>query len=244
MGPLRTLVVLPCFNEAASAPAIIPRIRAAGADVLVVDDASPDGTADIVEEAFAGDGGVRVLRHPPPRSFAHSALDGLRAAIAGDYDAVATMDADGSHDPASLPTLIAGLASADLVVGSRYVEGGKVVNWPVGRIAMSVFANTLARGLLRLPVRDLTSGFMAMKVDVPLNLRLCAIKTQGYGYLMEFKWRAVRAGFAVAEEPIAFTERQEGVSKMSAQHAREALGMLLRLGWMERTRGPDADCED
>lgn len=240
----RTLVVLPCYNEAESAPALIPGLLEHGVDVLVVDDASPDGTADRVEEAFAGDGRVSVLRRDGPRSFAGSSLDGLRAAIAGEYEAVATMDADGSHSAEHLPALLARLDEADLAVGSRYLHGVSVVNWPLHRIALSSFANWLARVALRVPVRDLTSGFMAMKVEVPLNLRLCAIKTQGYGYLMEFKWRAVRAGFRVVEEPIVFVERQEGQSKMSSRHAREAAGMLMRLGWRERAGGPDADCED
>ena len=242
---MKTLVVLPTYNEADSLPSLVPKIlECGGLDVLVVDDASPDGTADCVDGLFGAEAGVRVLRRNGPRSFAGSALDGMREAINGPYDAIVTMDADGSHDPRHIPDLLAGLADADLVVGSRYLRGVSVVNWPLHRIALSSFANAMARRLLRLPVRDLTSGFMAMRVDVPLNLRLCAIKTQGYGYLMEFKWRTVRAGFSLSEKPIIFVERREGASKMGTRHAREAFGMLLRLAYLERAGGPDADCED
>ncbi len=242
---MKTLVILPTYCEADSLPTLLPQILAhPNLDVLIVDDESPDGTADLVLSAFGDNPRVALLRRPSPRSYAGAALDGMRSAINGPYEALVTMDADGSHSPQYIPELLAKLSSADIVVGSRYLHGVSVVNWPLHRIALSAVANRLAQRFLRLQVRDLTSGFMAMKIDVPLNLRLCAIKTQGYGYLIEFKWRAVRAGFRLEESPIIFEERQEGVSKMSTRHAKEAFGMLMRLAFLERTVGPDADCED
>ena len=192
-----TLVILPCFNEAETAPNLIKKIlENKKIDVLVVDDRSEDGTVEIIEKSIK-DKRLNVLVRSDQRSFANSEMDGFRFAIEKGYKNVVTMDADGSHPPEYIDKLLSELKANDLVIGSRYMNGVSVVNWPIQRIAISLFANFLARKMLRINISDLTSGFMAMRIDVPLNLELCAIQTQGYAYLIEYKWRSARAGFRV-----------------------------------------------
>ena len=238
----KTLVILPCFNEFETAPSLIKKIlKIKGLDVLVVDDRSEDGTVQNIKKSIK-DKRLNIFVREDRRSFANSEMDGFRFAIKKGYENIVTMDADGSHSPKHIPEMIEMLKNNDLVVGSRYTNGVSVVNWPIQRIAISLFANFLAKKMLRLEVNDLTSGFMAMKIDVPLNLNLCAIQTQGYGYLIEYKWRSVRAGFRVHELPIIFIERTKGQSKMSAKHAQEAFWMLLLLTLKERFLNKEKDC--
>jgi len=238
----KTLIILPCFNELETAPSLISEIlKINDVDVLVVDDRSEDGTVESINKQVK-DKRLNILVRKEKRSFANSEMDGFRFAIEKGYENIVTMDADGSHSPKYIPEMIKMLKQHDLVIGSRYMDGVSVVNWPIQRIAISLFANFLARKMLRLDVNDLTSGFMAMKIDVPLNLQLCAIQTQGYGYLIEYKWRSVRAGFRVSEFPIIFIERTKGQSKMSSKHAQEAFWMLLLLTLKERFLSKDKDC--
>ena len=237
-----TLVILPCFNEAETAPNLIKKIlENKKIDVLVVDDRSEDGTIEIIEKSIK-DKRLNILVRSDQRSFANSEMDGVRFAIEKGYKNVVTMDADGSHPPEYIDKLLSELKANDLVIGSRYMNGVSVVNWPIQRIAISLFANFLARKMLRINISDLTSGFMAMRIDVPLNLELCAIQTQGYGYLIEYKWRSARAGFRVQESPIIFIERTKGQSKMSAKHAQEAFWMLCLLTIKERFIRSDDIC--
>ena len=240
---MRTLVIVPTYNEAESIRPIIERIRRAvpDADVLVVDDGSPDGTGGIADELAASDDRVAVLHRPEKAGLGAAYLQGFARAFDGGYEAVVEIDADGSHDPAELPAMLAMLVSgtADLVIGSRWVEGGRVLNWPWARRAISRSGNRYARWMLRSRIRDLTAGFRAYRASALRGLDRAVVSSQGYCFQVELAWRIEAAGGVVLEHPIAFIERENGRSKMGAGIVAEALvrvtgwGVSARLG-----RGP------
>lgn len=214
-------VVVPTYNEAANVAALLSGVRAhlPGAHLLVVDDASPDGTADVAREA-----GAEVIVRRGPRGLGPAYRHGFARALAGGFDPVFQMDADLSHDPADLPRLAAALAEedADLVLGSRWVEGGGTVAWGLGRRALSRFGSAYARAWLGLPHHDLTGGFKAWRVGCLAAVDPARLRADGYAFQVEATWRAVRAGARVVEVPIVFTERRAGASKMSGRIALEA----------------------
>jgi len=238
-----TLIVLPTYNEAESLRGVLARIRVAvpEADVLIVDDASPDGTGRIADELAADDPGVRVLHRPGKDGLGSAYLAGFARAAAEGYRFVVEIDADGSHDPAELPTMIAlaDAESVDLVIGSRWVPGGAVVNWPWARRAISRGGNRYARGMLRSRIQDLTAGFRVYRTAALTGLDDSVVSSHGYCFQVELAWRIERRGGRVLEHPIAFVERATGRSKMHAGIVGEALwrvtawGVALRLG-----RGP------
>lgn len=234
------LVVLPTYNEAESIRGVLARIRVAvpDADVLVVDDASPDGTGAIADELAAADPGVSVLHRPGKAGLGAAYLAGFAIALERGYRFVVEIDADGSHDPAELPAMLA-LAEregADLVIGSRWVPGGAVVNWPWLRRAISRGGNAYARWMLRSRVQDLTAGFRVYRAAVLAGLDGTVVSSHGYCFQVELAWRLERAGGRILEHPIAFVERATGRSKMHAGIVAEALwrvtawGMSARLG--------------
>jgi dolichol-phosphate mannosyltransferase len=212
-------VVVPTYNEAANVVAVVGRVRAAlpGARVIVVDDASPDGTADLAASA-----GAEVLRRAGPRGLGPAYRDAFVYALDAGYDPICQMDADLSHDPDDLPRLVAALAHADLALGSRWVEGGGTVAWGLGRRALSRFGSLYARSWLGLPHRDLTGGFKAWRATMLAALPVSALQADGYAFQVEATWRAHRAGARIVEVPIVFTERRAGASKMSGRIAIEA----------------------
>jgi dolichol-phosphate mannosyltransferase len=230
------LVVLPTYNERDNLEPVVNRLHAAlpTAHVLVVDDASPDGTAEIADKLAARDPRVHVLHRDAKTGLGAAYLAGFCWGLARDYAAIVEMDADGSHAPEDLPRLLDGLAHADLVLGSRYVPGGAVVNWPKHRQWFSRGANLYARLALGVRINDITAGFRAYRADVLRGLDLDGVASQGYCFQVDLAWRTVRSGFTVAEVPITFTEREWGHSKMDGAIVREA---LLRVSlWGARRR--------
>src|ERR671916_917694 len=214
--------------------AAFPRLSEGDLDptILVVDDASPDGTGAIADRLAAESPAVRVLHRPRKDGLGRAYLAGFAAALEGGADLILQMDCDFSHDPADLPRLIAAAGAADVVLGSRYVPGGGVVNWGWMRRALSWGGCAYARIFLGLPVRDLTGGFKCFNARVLRGLDLTGVHADGYGFQIEMTYRAVKAGFSVAEVPIQFRERSVGQSKMTPRIALEAVwkGPALRLG--------------
>jgi len=221
-----TLVILPTYNEIESLATVIGRIRQSLplADVLVVDDSSPDGTGELAEQLAAGDPGLSVLHRAAKDGLGRAYLAGFRLALERDYLYVVEIDADGSHDPADLPALLQ-LAQhgADLVIGSRWVAGGSVRNWPWLRQAISRLGNAYARAVLRSDIRDITAGFRVFRAEALRSLDLSAVSSQGYCFQVELAWRMERAGGVVVEHPITFVERAAGRSKMHLGIVVEAL---------------------
>ncbi|MGH9062474.1 MAG: polyprenol monophosphomannose synthase [Acidimicrobiales bacterium] len=245
---MRALVVLPTYEEADNIEVVLARIRAAVplAHVLVVDDASPDGTAALAEETGRRTGQVDVLRRPAKAGLGSAYRDGFAWGLAQGFDALVEMDADLSHDPAALPSLLAPLGDeVELVVGSRYVPGGTIPNWAPHRRALSRLGNVYAGALLGLPVRDLTSGYRAYAASVLHRMDLEAVRADGYGFQIEMVRAAVGAGAGVREVPITFMDRERGRSKMSMRTIVEALGLVTWWGAGRalralRARGPAA----
>jgi dolichol-phosphate mannosyltransferase len=221
----RVLVIVPTYDECENIEGVLARLRAAvpTADVLVVDDNSPDGTGDLVDVVAAADSHVQVLHRPAKQGLGAAYVAGFRWGLARSYDVLVEMDADGSHQPEELPDLLAALSRADLVLGSRWVPGGQVVNWPMTRQLLSRGGNTYVRVLLGLGLRDATGGFRAFRRTTLESLPLDDVNSHGYCFQVDLACRAVRHGFTVAEVPIAFVERELGTSKMSGAIVREAL---------------------
>ncbi|MEU6741872.1 polyprenol monophosphomannose synthase [Streptosporangium sandarakinum] len=231
--PGRVLVVVPTYNERENLPAIVGRVRAAvpEAHVLVADDASPDGTGAVADELAAGDDHVHALHRPGKQGLGAAYIAGFRWGMAEGFDVLVEMDADGSHQPEELPKLLERLAGgADLVIGSRWVPGGEVVNWPASREFLSRGANIYARMMLGIPVRDATAGFRAYRAATLEKIGLDDVESQGYCFQVDLTLRTVRHGLRVAEVPIVFVERTAGVSKMSRGIMVEAFWRIMQWG--------------
>lgn len=223
--PRRTIVIVPTYNEITSLELIVHRIRAAvpQADVLVVDDASPDGTGALADRLAAADPALRVLHRAAKDGLGRAYLAGFDVALDEGYDLVVEIDADGSHDPAELPRMLELAAHADLVIGSRWVDGGAVRNWPWLRQAISRAGNAYSRAVLRSRIRDITAGYRVYSVSALRSLDLAAVSSQGYCFQVELAWRLERAGATIVEHPITFVERENGRSKMHLGIVVEAL---------------------
>src|SRR5690348_9856018 len=213
----RTLIVVPTYNERENVAALIPELLkvAPTADVILVDDSSPDRTADSAEHLFGSNPRFSVLRRIGARGYARSLLDAYRVAVDRGYDRLVQMDADFSHDPRMLPELIEASGDVDVVIGSRYCVGGRVANWPLPRRFLSRFANQYVRTITGLAVRDSTSGFRCYNRPSLQILLQTPITSEGYAFLVETTFRAGRAGLRIVELPITFVDRREGQSKMS-----------------------------
>jgi dolichol-phosphate mannosyltransferase len=232
----RVWLFLPTYNEAENLEAIVraaaDRLEAAAPGewrVLVVDDASPDGTGEIADRLAVEIAGVEVLHRPGKQGLGAAYLAGFEHALAGGAEYVIVMDADFSHDPRHLPAMIAATERADLVLGSRYVRGGEVVNWPPLRRVLSRSGSLYARLMLGVKVRDLTAGFRCVHRRVLETVELSSLRAQGYVFNIELTYRALLAGFKVEEIPITFRDREEGESKMSLPIAIEALRLVPKL---------------
>ncbi|MCB1273202.1 MAG: polyprenol monophosphomannose synthase [Leucobacter sp.] len=233
-GRGRGLVILPTYNEAATLAPIVARLRAAvpEADVLVVDDASPDGTGGVAESLAAGDPRVSVLHRPRKLGLGTAYRTGFRRALAGGYRWAVEMDADGSHLPEQLPGLLAAAErGAGLVIGARWVPGGRIDGWPRYRRAISRAGTAVARLSLRSRLHDLTSGFRVIDRAWIERLDLDGIESEGYGFQVETAWRLECLGCPITEVPITFVERAGGRSKMTFVIIVEALANVLRWGW-------------
>ncbi len=236
----RALVVVPTYNEAPNLANLVPQILAQDPrlEVLVVDDASPDGTGQIADRLVRDNPRVHVLHREGKLGLGTAYLAGFRWALDQGFDYVFEMDADFSHDPAHLPEFLRAAAAADLVLGSRYL-GGKVtvVNWPIGRLMLSYWANVYARWVTGLRIWDLTGGFKCFRSRVLQAIDLSQVRSNGYAFQIEMSVRAWRKGFKLAEVPIVFVDRTEGQSKMNRKIVREAIWMVPRLrllGWFGR----------
>ncbi len=227
---VRALVILPTYNEAENVLPLAREILAADdrLEILVVDDNSPDGTGDLVEDAGRKDSRIHLVRRPAKLGLGTAYLAGFRFGLDRGYDLVLSMDCDGSHHPRHLPAILAAIEDADLVVGSRYVRGGKIVNWAWYRRALSRFANFYARSLLRLPVRDCTGGYRCYRRKVLQTVRPFEIRSSGYSFLEEMVWRTDRCGFRIVEVPIVFEDRTRGNSKIDSSEIYRAAWHVLR----------------
>ena len=241
---MKTLVLVPTYNERENLPILVADILTVpGTEVMVLDDQSPDGTG-AVADALAAEypGRVRVLHRTGPRGLGVSYLEGFRHAVAGDADLVCQMDADLSHDPKYLPAMIAeAVAGADLVIGSRYLNGISVVNWPLRRIILSSFANFYIRTVTGLGLRDITTGYRCWRRAGLARLPLDKIVSEGYAFLLDVTFMAADAGLTIVESPIIFVERRQGASKLSGGVLLESLvtpwKLVLRHGRI-RSRRP------
>ncbi|MFE3450156.1 polyprenol monophosphomannose synthase [Nonomuraea sp. NPDC059194] len=221
----RVLVVVPTYNERENLPLIADRLRKAlpEAHLLIADDNSPDGTPEIADELAAADDHIHVLHRPEKQGLGAAYIDAFRWGMAEGFDVLVEMDADGSHQPEELHKLLDALAEgADLVIGSRWVPGGKVVNWPGHREFLSKGANVYVRLMLGLPVRDATAGFRAYRAAALEKIGLADVESQGYCFQVDLTLRTARHGLRVAEVPITFVERTHGKSKMSGKVMYEA----------------------
>ncbi|MBU0551387.1 polyprenol monophosphomannose synthase [Myxococcota bacterium] len=228
------LIVIPTYNERDNLLELLDRIHAAlpEAHVLIVDDASPDGTGELASARAEADARIHLLRRAGKLGLGTAYIAGFKWALARDYTHIFEMDADFSHDPATLPALLEAAEEADLVLGSRWVEGGGTVGWPLKRRLLSKGGSLYARTILGVPIRDLTGGFKCFRRAVLEAMDLDAIQTAGYGFQIELTWGAIQRGFRVKEVPIRFADRVAGQSKMSGSIFMEAVVLVwkLRLG--------------
>jgi dolichol-phosphate mannosyltransferase len=238
-GPLgRVAVIIPTYNERGNLEPITARLRTAvpDADLLVVDDNSPDGTGEIADKLAAGDPQVHVLHRPGKGGLGAAYIAGFGWAMEHGYGVLVEFDADGSHQPEQLPSLISALDGADLVIGSRWVPGGTVQNWPKSREILSRGGNTYARLMLGIKVRDATAGFRAYRASALAAIGISGVLSQGYCFQIDLVLRVLRAGLTVTEVPITFIERTEGTSKMSRAIVAEALWRVTQWGIAGRLR--------
>ncbi|MFJ6197989.1 polyprenol monophosphomannose synthase [Micromonospora sp. NPDC092111] len=235
-GVGRVLVVIPTYNEADNVTDIVARVRRAtpAVDVLVVDDNSPDGTGALAEAMSATDSHVHVLHRRGKEGLGAAYLAGFGWARQRGYDAVVEMDADGSHAPEDLPRLLAAARDADVVIGSRWTSGARVVNWPLRRLLLSRCGNLYARMALGMPVSDATGGFRVYRLSALRAMELESVCSQGYSFQVELSRLAHRAGARIVEVPITFAERERGASKMSPLIVAEALWRITTWGLRDR----------
>jgi dolichol-phosphate mannosyltransferase len=232
----RTVMVIPTFNEIDNLADVVARVRRSAPDVdlLVVDDASPDGTGALADRIAADDPHVHVLHRPVKQGLGAAYAAGFREALDAGYDLIGEMDADGSHQPEQLPLLLDAIADADLVIGSRWIPGGSVVNWPWHRAALSRGGNLYTRLLLGIGVRDATAGFRVFRRQTLETIQLEQVQSLGYVFQVELVHRTLKAGLRVKEVPIEFVERVRGDSKMTPEVARESLARITRWGLAQR----------
>lgn len=229
---MRVLVIVPTYNEAENIAALIREVRNLDIDpeILIIDDNSPDGTANIVKTIMERDPKVHLIERPKKMGLGSAYITGFKWALDRNFDVVVEMDADFSHDPKDIKRLVENLENCDAVIGSRYVKGVSVVNWPISRLLLSYFANLYARVITGVNIRDLTSGFKAIKTECLRVINLDGIKSDGYAFQIELHFNLWFKGFKVCEIPIIFVERRAGKSKLNKGIIWEAFWMVLRLG--------------
>jgi dolichol-phosphate mannosyltransferase len=229
---VRVLVIVPTYNEAENIAALIREVRNLDIDpeILIIDDNSPDGTANIVKTIMERDPKVHLIERPKKMGLGSAYITGFKWALDRKFDVVVEMDADFSHDPKDIKRLVENLENCDAVIGSRYVKGVSVVNWPISRLLLSYFANLYAKVITGVKIRDLTSGFKAIKTECLRVINLDGIKSDGYAFQIELHFNLWFKGFKVCEIPIIFVERRAGKSKLNKGIIWEAFWMVLRLG--------------
>ena len=233
----KVLVVIPTYNERETLPLIVAGVRATAktVDILVADDNSPDGTGEVADKLASGDSAIKVLHRDKKAGLGAAYLEAFAWAKDHGYDVVVEMDADGSHRPIDLVKILAELENNDVVLGSRWVKGGSVVNWPKSRELLSRGGNLYTRIWLGIPLRDATGGFRAYRMSAIEKLDISGVESQGYCFQVDMAWRAVRAGLRVSEIPITFVERELGESKMDQTIVKEALWRVTQWGIAKRT---------
>lgn len=236
----RVMVIVPTYDELDNVRSLVPRLLALGPnmEVLVVDDNSPDGTGDWVEEMAAKVPRVHCLRRPQKMGLGSAYIAGFRYALEHGSDLIFEMDADFSHDPNEIPKFLEAVREADLVLGSRYLNGVTVVNWPLRRLMLSYTANRISRALTGLPVKDATGGFKCFRREVLEAIDLDAIHSDGYSFQIEVSFLAWRLGFRIKEIGIVFVDRRAGISKMNRKIVLEAVFVLWRLFFKRLLRRP------
>jgi dolichol-phosphate mannosyltransferase len=227
----RALVVIPTYNESENLPRLIPEIlkQDPHIEMLIVDDSSPDGTAALVKTMMNSNPRIHILERPQKAGLGTAYVAGFKYAIAQGFDYVFEMDADFSHDPNEIPNFLSAIGRCDLVLGSRYTNGVRVLNWPMQRLLLSYFANLYTRFMTGLQVHDATGGFKCFRRAVLESIDLDSVRSNGYAFQIEMSFKAWKRGFRIEEIPIVFLERQKGASKMSKQIVHEAVFMLWRL---------------
>jgi glycosyltransferase involved in cell wall biosynthesis len=238
-GPTAALVILPTYNEFDSLPGVLARLRrnVPQAHILVVDDASPDGTGQVADAAAQADANIHVLHRDSKDGLGRAYLAGFRWGLAGGFDPLVEMDADGSHRPEDLPGLLDAIAAgADLAIGSRWVPGGQVINWPRRRKALSRSGNIYAGLMLGLGIKDATAGFRAYRAALLRSLQLDGVQAHGYAFQVNMALAAHQAGAKIVEVPITFPERVTGQSKMTGAIVFEAMWLVTKWGLQRRWR--------
>jgi dolichol-phosphate mannosyltransferase len=227
----KALIVIPTYNERENLGELVPKILGVDSrfEVLVVDDGSPDGTGQLADEMAERIPRVQVIHRPRKLGLGSAYREGFRFALERSFDLVFEMDADFSHDPASLSDFLVAIRDADLVIGSRYLHGVTVVNWPMGRLLLSFVANRYTRFVTGLPLNDATAGFKCFRRAVLEAIDLDQVRSDGYSFQIEMNFKAWRKGFRLREIPILFSDRRVGISKMSKRIVREAAIMVWRL---------------
>ena len=237
---MKTLIISPTYNELKNITSLVEKVMDLGQDyhLLVIDDNSPDGTAQKVKDLMLKYSNLFLEERPKKNGLGTAYLFGFHWALNKSYDGIVQMDADLSHDPNDVPRLVSKLRNNDLVIGSRYVEGVSVVNWPIRRLILSYSANMYSRLITGMPINDGTGGFKAWKNSLLKKIQLNQVKSQGYSFQIEMNFRAWRLGAKIKEEPIIFFDRTIGESKMSTKIMHEAIWMVWRLriwrtfGWI------------
>lgn len=228
---LKPLIIIPTYNEEGNIDNILTSVRehCPAAHVLVVDDNSPDGTGHKAELRSQSDPQIHVLHREGKMGLGRAYVEGFRYALREKYDCVFEMDADFSHDPKYIPDFLKAIEGADLVIGSRYISGVNVINWPMSRLLLSYFANMWARLVTGLPVRDTTGGYKCIRRKLLESLNLDKIRSDGYSFQIEINYLAWKMGFRIREIPIVFYDRQVGASKMSSKIIKEAMTLLWKM---------------
>jgi dolichol-phosphate mannosyltransferase len=228
---MKVTVVVPTYNERSNLAKLIPKVLAQSPDmnILVVDDNSPDGTGEYADSVAASDPRVSVLHREGKLGLGSAYVHAFKHLLAGDSDLIIQMDADLSHDPDVIPDLIERAAHYDVVLGSRYIMGANVVNWPLRRLFLSYFANVYTHMITGLPLRDSTGGFKCFRRKVLAGIDLDSIRSDGYSFQIEVNFRSWRKGFSIVEIPIVFVDRHSGTSKMSRRIVWEAMWLVWRL---------------
>lgn len=228
---MKTLVVIPTYNELSNIKKLLPFILAnyPELDVLVVDDNSPDGTASFVEDLCKEDSRVKILKRPGKMGLGTAYVAGFKFMLQNGYDAAIQMDADYSHDPNEIVNFLEQIKINDLVIGSRYIDGVRVINWPIRRLLLSYFANLYTRVITGMPVKDATGGFKCFRREVLEAINLDDIHSNGYSFQIEMNFIAWKKKFRLLEIPIVFVDRIHGTSKMSKKIVREAITMVWKL---------------
>ena len=228
---MKALVIIPTYNERENLTELLRQIFVLGlhVEVLIVDDNSPDSTGELADQMAAADPRVHVLHRPGKMGLGSAYVTGFRYALERDYEAIFEMDADFSHNPESLPVFLKELETADLVLGSRYLHGVTVVNWPLSRLILSYLANVYSRVITGMPIKDATGGYKCFRRQVLEAIDLSRVKSDGYGFQIEINFKAFRKGFRIKEIPILFVDRRAGESKMSRKIVWEAAYMVWRL---------------